>query len=691
ILHTSINVCTKDFAGAGVVHLCGGTISFAAAYIMGPRIGRFPEDGEEESIEIKGHSVPFAALGGFILMFGFLAFNGGSMADIVKPGEGNIVALAMVNTIMCGAFAALTFLIIHFLTMGKWTLLLTINACLAGMVSACAGCNRMEPWASSFTGIGAGLIYLGLSHFMIKMKVDDPLDAFAVHAGGGFWGLMSSCIIAHDGIVYAISDAIANNHGALSCRQAFAQFGWQLICALAIIAWSLLWMVPIFLFLRKIGKLRVTAEVEINGLDIYKHGEAAYPLHAYGHGWDEYEPIKEKSKSTSANHRELTQHAEISLEKLAAAYERRTSVAPTAFFTSNGDGPRRKSLYQNPSHYEHPEHHFQAREKKRVQKRVTHNPDVEIATAPSAPSTAKSSQADIISDMYEDGPQKIDEIKLLLICSGMVSACAGCNRMEPWASSFTGIGAGLIYLGLSHFMIKMRVDDPLDAFAVHAGGGFWGLMSSCIIAHDGIVYAISDAIASNHGALSCRQAFAQFGWQLICALAIIAWSLLWMVPIFLFLRKIGKLRVTAEVEINGLDIYKHGEAAYPLHAYGHGWDEYEPIKEKSKSASANQRELAEHAEISLEKLAAAYERRTSVAPTAFFTSTNGDGPRRKSLYQNPSHYEHPEHHFQAKRKEESAEEDVEIATAPSAPSTAKSSQADIISDMYEDGPQKMYV
>ncbi|VDM67678.1 unnamed protein product, partial [Strongylus vulgaris] len=75
------------------------------------------------------------------------------MADIVKPGEGNIVALAMINTILCGAFAALTFLIIHFLTMGKWTLLLTINACLAGMVSACAGCNRMEPWASSFTGI----------------------------------------------------------------------------------------------------------------------------------------------------------------------------------------------------------------------------------------------------------------------------------------------------------------------------------------------------------------------------------------------------------------------------------------------------------------------------------------------------------------------------------------------------------
>lgn len=397
---SDIHTTYLDFAGAGVVHLCGGTISFAAAYIIGPRIGRFPEDGEEESIEIKGHSVPFAALGGFILMFGFLAFNGGSMADIVKPGEGRIVALAMINTILCGAFAALTFLIIHFLTKGKWTLLLTINACLAGMVSSCAGCNRMEPWASSFTGIGAGLIYLGLSHLMIRLRVDDPLDAFAVHAGGGLWGLLSTCIIAHEGIVYAIADAIGNHHGSLSFRQAFAQLGWQLICALAIVLWSLLWMVPIFLFLKKIGKLRVSAEVEINGLDIYKHGEAAYPLHAYGHGWDDYEPIKDK-KSNAAPSRD---HAEMSLEQLAAAYERRTSVAPIGFLTTGGNGEmRKKSLYMNPSHYEHPEHIHQAKGRSQVQKRVTHNPDVEVA--PSVSTTAKSSKADIISEMYEDGPR----------------------------------------------------------------------------------------------------------------------------------------------------------------------------------------------------------------------------------------------------------------------------------------------
>ncbi|PIO70260.1 hypothetical protein TELCIR_07889 [Teladorsagia circumcincta] len=153
----------------------------------------------------------------------------------------------------------------------------------------------------------------------------------------------------------------------------------------------------------QIGKLRVSEEVEINGLDIYKHGEAAYPLHAYGHGWHDFEPIKDKKGNQIHKLRTDSDHAEMSLEHLAAAYERRTSVAPLSFLTTSNGEIRRKSLYINPSQYEHPEHHSQAREKIRAQKRVTHNPDVEMA---SVPTTAKSSRADIIAEMYEDTPQR---------------------------------------------------------------------------------------------------------------------------------------------------------------------------------------------------------------------------------------------------------------------------------------------
>ncbi|TMS36190.1 hypothetical protein L596_003421 [Steinernema carpocapsae] len=303
----SVTTSYVDFAGSGLVHLCAGTISFIAAYMLGPRIGRFSENREEESPEIRGHSVPvktekesfqFAALGGFILMFGFLAFNGGSVPDVAAHGEGKIVALAMINTILCGAFAAITYLIIHYKTKGKWTLLLTINACLTGMVSACAGCNNMMPWACAFTGIGAGLMYYTLCKVMLRLKIDDPLDAFAVHAGGGFWGIFAVCIVSRQGIAYGIVDSISGSDG-VSVSQSFAQLGWNMVCALAIVLWSSISMIPLFVFLKKINKFRVPAEIELKGLDIHKHGEAAYPLHAYGHGWDDYEKIKERQRKIS--------------------------------------------------------------------------------------------------------------------------------------------------------------------------------------------------------------------------------------------------------------------------------------------------------------------------------------------------------------------------------------------------------
>ncbi|KAI1701015.1 ammonium transporter family domain-containing protein [Ditylenchus destructor] len=330
-----------DFAGSGMVHLCGGTISLLAAYLMGPRIGRFSTDGVSKSIEIKGHSVPFAALGGFILMFGFLAFNGGSAAEISTPGIGQVVAKAMVNTIMCGAFAALTYLGIHYLRKGKWTVLLTINACLTGMVSACAGCNQMHSWASIITGIVAGLAYLAFSELCLAMKVDDPLDAFAVHFGGGLWGLISACLVTDKGLLFAFLTT------EVKMSDALAQLGWQSICIVAIIVWSAVTLTPPFLILKAIGKFRVSKEVEIKGMDIFEHGEAAYPLTAYGHGWDDIEYVKDEPTNDAL--KSVTQKVDVSMDELANQH-------------TNGIGPK-YSLYQNPQEYEHPEHHHLAKNK----------------------------------------------------------------------------------------------------------------------------------------------------------------------------------------------------------------------------------------------------------------------------------------------------------------------------------------
>merc|ERR1719402_541668 len=181
----------KDFAGSGVVHLLGGTCALVGCYFMGARKGRFNKQGNP--IDMPGHSVPLAALGGFILIFGFLAFNGGSQAQInSSPGDGAVVGLAIVNTILGGCSGGLTVLFINrFIIKGhKWSFLMTLNGALAGMVALCAGCDSYEPWASLIVGCGAGACFLGAHLLMLKFQLDDPLDAVAVHGAGGLWGLL---------------------------------------------------------------------------------------------------------------------------------------------------------------------------------------------------------------------------------------------------------------------------------------------------------------------------------------------------------------------------------------------------------------------------------------------------------------------------------------------------------------------
>jgi len=273
--HSSSNstVTFNDFGGSGTVHLTGGVISLVAAFMIGPRIGRFDEDGKPQ--DLLGHSVPFAGLGCFILLFGFFAFNGGSQGGI-GDGDGPFVAVAVVNTIVAGSFGGLTTMATCRFTKlsGKWSFLFTINGGLCGMVSVCAGCNMMAPWGSALTGLVAGLIYIAVSILMLKAKIDDPLDAVAVHGGGGLWGLIAATLFNKETGVFLKADSLS---GML--------FLWNLMGGCIIIIWSLSWSFAIFILLRYTKLLRVPAHIEIGGMDEAKHGEAAYPRKSYEEGW----------------------------------------------------------------------------------------------------------------------------------------------------------------------------------------------------------------------------------------------------------------------------------------------------------------------------------------------------------------------------------------------------------------------
>ena len=136
-----------DFAGSGVVHHLGGVCAFTGAVFLGPRIGRFDQAGRPQ--EIKGHSVPLVAIGAFVLFFGFFAFNGSTNGKISSWEDVAVVQRSVVNTMIGGASGGISTLLIgRGIDPRKWSLLLTVNGTLAGMISTCAFCNLAAPWAT---------------------------------------------------------------------------------------------------------------------------------------------------------------------------------------------------------------------------------------------------------------------------------------------------------------------------------------------------------------------------------------------------------------------------------------------------------------------------------------------------------------------------------------------------------------
>ncbi|KDR12048.1 Putative ammonium transporter 1 [Zootermopsis nevadensis] len=127
----------RDFSGCGPIHLLGGTCSLFGAAFLGPRLGRFSSKAED-SQEIPGHSVPLTGLGGMILVAGFLAFNGGTLGSMTRPGESELIARVIINTVMGGTGGSITVMLASKLGLNgvpSWSFLSTLNGAFIGMVS----------------------------------------------------------------------------------------------------------------------------------------------------------------------------------------------------------------------------------------------------------------------------------------------------------------------------------------------------------------------------------------------------------------------------------------------------------------------------------------------------------------------------------------------------------------------------
>ncbi|MFV0308040.1 MAG: ammonium transporter [Desertimonas sp.] len=255
----------SDFAGSGIVHMCGGVAALMGALFLGPRLGKYDANGKPRAI--PGHNIPFAILGVFILWVGWFGFNPGSelAADAAVAG-------IAVNTILAAAAAGVACTITIWLVAGKPDVAMIGNGVLAGLVSITAGCGTFTPTMSIVVGAIGGVVVVFAVLGIERMGVDDPVGAVSVHGICGAWGVLSIGLFAtYDDAFLGRADAGLFYGGGIE------QLVVQLLMVLIIAAWTISAASIVFFVLKRTIGLRVTREEEMEGLDVLEHGLSGYP------------------------------------------------------------------------------------------------------------------------------------------------------------------------------------------------------------------------------------------------------------------------------------------------------------------------------------------------------------------------------------------------------------------------------
>lgn len=189
----------NDFAGSAAVHAMGGFAALAAAIVLGARLGKYDKHGKP--IAIPGHNLPLAAVGGFILWFGWFGFNPGSTLGAV--GNWELIGTIATNTFLASAAGGMSTIFYTYFKYGQIDVTMTINGVLAGLVAVTAGCNVLEPGSAIIIGLVAGVLVDVAVIFIDKIKIDDPVGAIAVHGVNGLFGTIAvGLFAAEDGLFF---------------------------------------------------------------------------------------------------------------------------------------------------------------------------------------------------------------------------------------------------------------------------------------------------------------------------------------------------------------------------------------------------------------------------------------------------------------------------------------------------------
>ncbi|RXP45191.1 ammonium transporter [Lutibacter sp. HS1-25] len=249
----------NDFAGSAAVHAMGGFAALAAAIVLGPRIGKYVNG---ELIAIPGHNLPLAAIGGFILWFGWFGFNPGS--TLAAVGNWELIGTVVVNTFLASAAGGIATMIYTYFKYGQIDVTMVINGVLAGLVAITAGCNVVDTNSAIIIGLIAGTIVDIAVVEIDNLEIDDPVGAIAVHGVNGLFGTIAVGLFATD--------------GGLFFGGGFSLLLTQTIGVVVIGAFSFAITYIILSIMKKTIGIRVSREEESAGIDAVSFGVEAYTI-----------------------------------------------------------------------------------------------------------------------------------------------------------------------------------------------------------------------------------------------------------------------------------------------------------------------------------------------------------------------------------------------------------------------------
>ncbi len=260
------NLGMQDFAGSTVVHLTGATGAFAALLLLGPRLGKYGDDGKPNVI--PGHNMPLVGLAVLVLWFGWFGFNAGSTLGAVGLRFADVVVVTQLGA----AAGVLGAMLVSYLITRKFDMGMTANGAIAALVAITAPSGYVEYWAAPIIGFVAGVIVVG-AIVAIDRKLDDPVGALSAHGIAGIWGTLACGLFTSP----RLAELNGIGDGGLVYTGSFHQLGVQAVGVGAAFVSVFAASFAVFYAIKRVHGLRVAEEEERYGLDIVEHGMWGYP------------------------------------------------------------------------------------------------------------------------------------------------------------------------------------------------------------------------------------------------------------------------------------------------------------------------------------------------------------------------------------------------------------------------------